>query len=136
MRMERVLKRCLTNNHLIFATINLTPQFLQTIVNKFGINAEFTSSDIANIFRKVITKKASDMKLFRLYKQGYFKRKLKYSEDHKTIIYFYRFSESAKKYHDYWFGFDYYDDSPLLRKYQFIHKINKAKRIPDKAYAH
>jgi hypothetical protein len=133
--MERVLKRCPTNNHLIFATVNWTPQFLQTLVNKFGINSEFTSLDVADVFRKVITKKASDMKLFRLYRQGYFKRRVKYSEELGIKLYFYRFSESAVRYHDYWMGFDYYDDSPLLRKYKFINERNKSKRVLDRTYA-
>lgn len=110
-------------NPIIRAKINWTPEFLSRIEMKFGLNREFTCSQIEELFKHRLSRDATRMKFLRLYRIGKFKRKLKKIEG--RIVYVYSFTESAKYYCEYWLGFDHDKDSPLMR--------NKLKRSIENA---
>jgi len=90
--------------------IKWTPQFLQSIEWEFGLEGEFTAYRVAQLFSNIISDNATRLKLWRMYKQGWFTRYC------KEGIYFYTFSESARKYYRYWSAFNQ-EGSPLVKSY-------------------
>jgi hypothetical protein len=101
---------------VIEAVIRWTPTFLQSIFIEFELDGKFTSLDIANLFKHIFSENAARLKLFRMYKQGWFTRKLEVINENNEVksIYFYQFSESAKKYFIEWGGFA--DPGPITKK--------------------
>lgn len=113
--MKRILKRTPNRGKLIFACIDFKPLFLQTLLNKFGKEGKFNSTDVASLFRHLCTLKSCQMRLLRLVRQNYLARKRIYSEELKSFIYIYSFSRISKEYCKYWVGFNVLPDSPLLK---------------------
>lgn len=87
--------------------IRWTPQFLQSIKQEFGLEGEFTSLEVAQLFSSFFSINATRLKLWRMYRQGWFTRKC------RKGIYYYNFSKGAKKYYHFWIGFDN-EEGPLM----------------------
>lgn len=85
--------------------IKWTPEFLESIRHRFGIYGEFSSNNLIDLFSHIFSGNAARLKLFRLYRQGWFKRNL------TNQGYIYSFSEGSKKYNRYYGGFD---NGPLV----------------------
>ena len=116
-----------TYGKLIQATVKWTPQFLETIEEKFGLNGNFTANNVASIFQSIVSLNAARLKLLRLYRIGWFTRTL------EEGIYVYRFSNSARNYYRSWQGFEN-EESPLVtaRKPKYVREtIESQKEISD-----
>lgn len=117
--MEFVVKcyptKCKKN---VRAVLNWTPEFLEVISKKFGLNGKFSSVEIEEFFRHYASRNAIRLKLRRLYRCGWFIRRLEgHSEKRPNrSVYLYEFSNSSKKYQIYWVGFNYNDRSPLMNR--------------------
>ena len=112
--------------------IEWSADFLQLIKNRFGLNCEgFTSSQVEDIFRHECSKTATKLKLWRLFKQGWFSRrkeKLDYDTIGRKNIFLYSFTPSAKQYYHYWGGFN---NGPLVEANspKIVEKIVEKKTI-------
>jgi len=113
--------------------IEWNADFLQLIKNRFGLDCEgFTSSEIEDIFRHECSKTAAKLKLWRLFKQGWFSRRkeaLGYNTIGRKNIFLYSFTPSAKKYYHYWGSFN--ENGPLVRANspKIVEKILERKII-------
>lgn len=117
--MEIVVK-CYTTKYKknVQAVLDWTPEFLELIVRKFGLNGRFTAMALEEFFRHYTTRNAIRLRLRRLYRNGWFIRRLEgYSEKRPNrLVNLYQLSDSAKKYQVYWGGFECNERSPLMRK--------------------
>ena len=91
----------------IKAVIKWTPEFLERIQSSFGLRGEFNSLDVVFSIKNIliISDNAIRLKLHRVYKQGWFTR------SRIEGIYYYAFSEKAKRYYSSFGNFQY--DGPL-----------------------
>jgi len=85
-------------------------EFLQQIIEKWGLYAEFSAEEIGYLFRDLLSMNAARLKLLRLYRQGWFVRRLVFN-DEKGKHYLYSFSESSISYYKKWNTFK---DGPLI----------------------
>ena len=95
--------------------IEWNADFLQLIKNRLGLDPEFTSCEVEDIFRHECSKTAAKLKLWRLFKQGWFSRRkeaLDYNTAGRKNIFLYSFTPSAKKYYHYWGSFN--ESGPLV----------------------
>nr|MBI4157076.1 hypothetical protein [Candidatus Woesearchaeota archaeon] len=107
----------------IKAVIKWTPEFLQFIRRNYDLNSEFTSNNLCELFNNIISGNATRLKLWRMYRQGWFTRR------YKKGVYYYKFSEGAKKYYNLWYGFNS-EEGPLIKssKPKYMDKIVEVKR--------
>jgi len=109
-----------------------TPIFLQKITDNYGISGQFNVRDVEEIFVKVryCSPTAVRLKLWRLYKQGWFDRKREKNEN-----YIYEFSEMSRQYYRDWRGFND-EEGPLVKANQLrvIEKLIEKQIINSDRY--
>ena len=92
------------NGKSIRVVIKWTPEFLESVKNRFGFYKDFTSKDVISLFKCVSEGDAARHKLSRLYRQGWFVRRLEPGYLTRSY-YIYNFSEGAKQYNRYYGSF-------------------------------
>lgn len=105
----------------VTARVYWTPDFMELLARRLGFYGEaFTMKQIEEFLSNWsrISKNAVRHKILRLYKRNWLKRELKeiYINRIKRKIFFYSFSERAKKYYIFWRGFNKDRESPLMKR--------------------
>ena len=114
---------------LIQAIVKWTPQFLETVERRFGLQGDFTAENITQTFCHILSANAARLKLLRLYRVGWFTRK------QERGVYLYSFSNGAIRYYQIWNGFES-EESPFVkaRKPQVIRETIESQKETSDIY--